>query len=196
VSPSAVEVAPPASSQSTDAPFKLSPTVLDALMNLDTLEATYLSSRQAKLDVAEVSLQLSAREETATKRMDVSQWSAYTSSQYGRSFPHSIVYHTALCCERQVKLLSRNLTMTVPRLFSAVLMGLIYGTLFYQLGLADFNSKLGLIQNAIMFVAVRHSAWEAEGEGRRLMRGAEGAQRGEGWLLTSPSLSAYLSAVL
>lgn len=134
-------------------PFKLSPAELASVTDLDLLleaneRSTYTKDRRALVAAA-----VASRSDLASKAMNVSSWSPYTKSQYGREFPHSTVRHTALCCQRQMKLIGRNLTMVIPRIFNAILMGFVYGTLFFQLQQSDFSSRLGIIQNAVMFMA-------------------------------------------
>ena len=54
---------------------------------------------------------------------------------------------------RQSKLFWRNKQVLKPRIFQAILMGVVYGTLFYQLALSDFSSKMGLLLYLTMFGA-------------------------------------------
>ena len=82
-----------------------------------------------------------------------SQWSAYSRDQYARPFPHSWAHHFHMAVTRQSKLFWRNKQVLAPRLFQAVLMGIVYGTLFYKLALSDFSSKMGLLLYLVMFGA-------------------------------------------
>jgi hypothetical protein len=115
-----------------DQPFKRSAAQIEALVDIEALEAHYLSSSHGVRSSELVSAHLVDRASLAARTMDPTTWSAYTRSQYGQQFPHSTAFHTALCCQRQVKLMGRNLTMVIPRIF---------------------NAKLGLIQNGVMFMA-------------------------------------------
>lgn len=45
------------------------------------------------------------------------------------------------------------MTMIIPRLFNAVIVGFVYSTLFFQLSEDDYASKYGLILNALMLCA-------------------------------------------
>jgi len=137
----------------TGIPFKLTPDELASLQDIYSLSERASSSHAAETLRGEVTLMQSQGEELSSRYMDVSKWSPFTHRQYGRQFPHSTLYHTALCSARQVKLISRQLTMIVPRLINAILMGFVYGTLFFQLSEDDFSSRLGLIQNAVMFIS-------------------------------------------
>ena len=144
------------SSSDPNEPFKRSPSQLELLSSVDEIEALYLASQHGDRVNSAVESHLASRHKVAERTMDKSNWSPYTLSQYGQRFPHSTMYHTALCCQRQTKLLTRNLAMVIPRIFSAIVMGLVYGLLFFDLATNDFASKLGLIQNAVMFVAFQN----------------------------------------
>ena len=137
----------------SDQPFKRTPEQLEHLQDVAEVEAKYRASKYGQRQEQSVQQTIENRMETAERTMNVSKWSPYTKTQYGQQFPHSTLRHTALCSQRQVKLLSRNLTMVVPRTANAVIMGLVYGTLFWQLSDSDFSSKLGLLENAVMFMA-------------------------------------------
>ena len=144
------------SSVAAGSPFKLSPATLANVTDLDLLlaanERSVYTTRRREL----VAQAVASRADLAARSMNVESWSPYTKSQYGQQFPHSTLRHTALCCQRQVKLIGRNLTMVVPRIVNAILMGFVYGTLFFQLQQSDFSSRLGIIQNSVMFM-VRHT---------------------------------------
>jgi hypothetical protein len=60
------------------------------------------------------------------------QWSAYTRASYAQSTPHSASRHMSLCWSRQWKLFVRAVTIMVPRMAKAFLIGLCYGLLFFQ----------------------------------------------------------------
>jgi ABC-type multidrug transport system ATPase subunit len=141
------------SSNSGPSPYKLSPEKLSSISDLSQLLSVNEKHVSTSIRRAHVSDALSNKESISSRTMVPANWSSYTRSQYGQEFPHSTLKHTALSCSRQSKLLSRNLTMVVPRIFNSILMGLVYGTLFYQLKQADFASRLGIIQNAVMFMA-------------------------------------------
>ena len=82
-----------------------------------------------------------------------STWSPFSRDQYARPFPHSWAHHFSLAVTRQSKLFWRNKQVLTPRVFQAVLMGIVYGTLFYKLALSDFGSKMGLLLYLTMFGA-------------------------------------------
>lgn len=88
--------------------------------------------------------------EKAVQPLDPSAWSAYTRAQYGQAFPHSSLKHTRLNLQRQHKLTVRNKTMVPPRIAQALVLGLVFGTLFVQLAYDKFADRMGLILCCIM----------------------------------------------
>jgi ABC-type multidrug transport system ATPase subunit len=104
------------------------------------LHARYLASPWSGMMQTEMNLAASKY-----KEFDVSTWGAYTRAQYGQRFPHSSAKHTWLSMGRQFKLTRRNRTMIPPRIAQAIIMGLVIGSLFYQLGKDKFGDKMGLL---------------------------------------------------
>lgn len=142
-------------SSSSNNPFVLSPARLDLFEHVEDLDQHCKSSSNTfhLKRISEVNESLKLRSQHSETLMVPSKWQTYTQAQYGSKFPHSKMFHTRLCLEREYKLMTRNLPMVIPRIFSAILMGFIYGTLFWQLSSDDFSSKMGLMQSAIMFIA-------------------------------------------
>jgi hypothetical protein len=121
-----------AASNSSDQPFKRTPEQLEQLQDVHDVEEKYRASKHGQRQAQSVQQTIEHRMETAERTMNVARWSPYTKTQYGQRFPHSTMKHTVLCSQRQVKLLSRNLTMVIPRTANAVIMGLVYGTVGSQ----------------------------------------------------------------
>jgi len=86
----------------------------------------------------------------AATPLDSANWSAYNRASYGSRFPHSTMRHMRLNLKRQWQLTSRNRTMIPPRMFQAIFSGLVFGSLFVQLGYAKFSDKMGLLLYIVM----------------------------------------------
>jgi len=84
---------------------------------------------------------------------DKSGSSSYTHAQFRRKYVRSIWTHTKLNLWRQWTLLKRDPTFYGPRLFQAIFMGLVLGSLFWNLPLSDFYDRIGLLVFAPMFLA-------------------------------------------
>jgi len=83
--------------------------------------------------------------------LEPSKWSPYTRAAYSTGNAHSFWHHMGLTLHRQARLMVRNRTMVIPRLFQSCLMGFIFGTVFIQLPVTDFTNKMGLLLYVIMF---------------------------------------------
>ena len=85
--------------------------------------------------------------------LEPSSWIPFTKQQFAADHPHSAYHHLRLCMSRQRKLTVRNKQVFMPRFFQAVLVGVIFGTLFYQLDPSDYNSRFGVTLYVVMFTA-------------------------------------------
>jgi hypothetical protein len=86
--------------------------------------------------------------------LDPKQWSHYTRASFGQPTPHPPMRHMALCWSRQFKLFIRAVTIMIPRMAKAFLIGLCYGLLFFQLSDAQFAEKLAVVMYAGIFAAM------------------------------------------
>jgi len=78
------------------------------------------------------------------------QWSPYTLKQFCAKYPHSFWRHLAYNLSRQRKLVTRNKALAPPRLFQAMLIGFVLGTLFMNLGADEYPARFGLILYMLM----------------------------------------------
>ena len=85
--------------------------------------------------------------------LDPAGWSDFSKRQYAQPYPHSWSRHFHMAVTRQAKLFWRNKQVLVPRLFQSILMGVVYGTLFYKLASGDYQSKMGLLLYLVMYGA-------------------------------------------
>ena len=85
--------------------------------------------------------------------LEPTQWLPFTQRQFAQDQPHSAWHHFKLSLSRQKKLTGRNRQVFMPRFFQAVLVGIIFGTLFYQLDPADYNSRFGVTLYVCMYTA-------------------------------------------
>jgi len=79
--------------------------------------------------------------------------SAFTQRQLFSAFVGSLWHHTRVCLWRQWAFMARSPEFVIPRLGQSVVMGLVMGSLFWQLGTGanDFSPRLGLILFALLF---------------------------------------------
>jgi len=132
-------------SSSSFAPMYHSRAQASPVYGSEELEARYKASRFFAAMQTEVSLA-----EKNVAPLDASKWSPYTRVSYGSRYPHSVLKHMGYSLSRQWKLTIRDRTMIPPRIVQAVLMGLIFGSLFVQLGYAKFADRMGLLLYVIM----------------------------------------------
>ena len=111
----------------------------------DELFARYKSSPHYARLRAECSLA-----ESSVAPLNPASWNAYTRATYTQRYPHSVARHTALNLSRQYKLTARNKTMVPPRMAQAVIMGVVFGTLFIQLAYDKFADRMGLLLYVVM----------------------------------------------
>ena len=98
-----------------------------------------------------VALKLNSAEER--NALEPSRWIPFTKQQFAQDNPHSAWHHFRLSLQRQRMLTVRNKQVFMPRFFQAVLVGVIFGTLFYQLDPSDYNSRFGVTLYVVMFTA-------------------------------------------
>ncbi|CAM9749661.1 unnamed protein product, partial [Ectocarpus fasciculatus] len=82
--------------------------------------------------------------------LDEAPWPAL----YQRRYPKSWWYHQKLCFEKKSMLMLRDKPYMKSQIMSALVMGLIVGSIFYDLGLDDANAKFGLIFFALLFLSM------------------------------------------
>lgn len=111
----------------------------------DELFARYKASQHYARLRAECSLA-----ESQVQALDPTGWNAYTRATYMQRYPHSVLRHTSLNLSRQYKLTARNKTMVPPRMAQAVIMGIVFGTLFIQLAYDKFADRMGLLLYVVM----------------------------------------------
>jgi hypothetical protein len=88
-------------------------------------------------------------------------------AQYGRAYVHAAGTHALSLLHRQVHLLSANSLFLGFRFFSAVLMGIVFGALYFQGDINDGLNKYGLFLNCVMqllFVNIAEMSGAAEGK--------------------------------
>jgi len=81
--------------------------------------------------------------------------SAFTQRQLFSALAGSLWHHTRVCLWRQWAFMSRSPEFVVPRLMQSIVMGLVMGSLFWQLGTGpnDFSPRIGLILFVLIFAA-------------------------------------------
>jgi len=79
--------------------------------------------------------------------------SAFTTAQYYQRQSWSVWHHTRTCLHRQWQFMSRSPTFIVPRVVQSVVMGLVAGSLFYQLDPSLFAARYGLILFSLTFLS-------------------------------------------
>ena len=127
---------------------KVSPALETADMVQRYRQSTYYTQLMMEADAARQLVQTDSR-----YSLDPSRWSDFSKRQYAQPFPHSWPRHFHMAVTRQGKLFWRNKQVLMPRIFQAVLMGIVYGTLFYKLAIGDYQSKMGLLMYLTMFGA-------------------------------------------
>jgi len=86
--------------------------------------------------------------------------SAFTLAQFYSPYSHSLWTHTLANLRRQELILLRNKAFIIPGLVQAAVMGLIFGSLFWQLstGVKDFSARIGLALFTLTFVSFANMA--------------------------------------
>ena len=79
--------------------------------------------------------------------------SHYTTKQYGAEFSLSWSAHTRLNVERQWRLLIRNPIFLGSKVMQSVFMGLILGSIFYDLDLTEANTRIGCLLFGIIHLS-------------------------------------------
>ncbi|CAM9251648.1 unnamed protein product, partial [Laminaria digitata] len=82
--------------------------------------------------------------------LDGTKWDAVHRHRY----PKSWWYHMKLCLQKKHMLLMRDTAYIKSQIMSALVMGLIVGSIFYDLDLDDANAKFGLIFFSLFFLAM------------------------------------------
>ena len=65
-------------------------------------------------------------------------------AQFGKRVAHSATHHMALLVRRQAKVVMRNPAVSFGRVFQFVVLGAIFGSIYYKLALDDFVTKISL----------------------------------------------------
>jgi ABC-type multidrug transport system ATPase subunit/ABC-type multidrug transport system permease subunit len=79
--------------------------------------------------------------------------SKYTTKQYGQDHSLSWSAHTRLNVERQWRLLIRNPIFLGSKILQSVFMGLILGSIFYDLDLTEANTRIGCLLFGIIHLS-------------------------------------------
>ncbi|CAM9790102.1 unnamed protein product, partial [Ectocarpus sp. 12 AP-2014] len=85
---------------------------------------------------------------------DDAAWPAVHRQRY----PKSWWYHQKLCFTKKSMLMLRDKAFIKSQVYSALFMGLIVGSIFYDLDLDDANAKFGLIFFALLYLALEGMA--------------------------------------
>ena len=101
---------------------KLSP----ALETLDMVQRYRQSSYYKELMMEAESSQRLVQSDSRFS-LEPSHWSDFSKRQYAQPFPHSWPRHFHMAVTRQTKLFWRNKQVLMPRIFQAILMGIVYG---------------------------------------------------------------------
>jgi ABC-type multidrug transport system ATPase subunit/ABC-type multidrug transport system permease subunit len=124
-----------------------------ALETPDIVSRWQASSSRTEL-MTEYGASLKAISADQTKYgLDPHNWSQFSKNQFAKPYPHSSLTHFSMAITRQTKLFIRNKQVLIPRLIQAILMGIIYGTLFQSLEYDDYASKFGLLMYLVMYGA-------------------------------------------
>ena len=107
--------------------------------------------------------ELDTRNDVATEKRaeaDKKPKSAFTQAQFYQRQSWSTWYHTRLCLKRQLMFMTRSPEFVIPRIGQAIFLGLVMGSLFWQLGSsdADYPSRYGLILFALINIAFANMA--------------------------------------
>jgi len=133
---------------------KLAPTVA-VRTNNESMVAAYRSSPWFANQQVEIDKVIRSREggnSLQIVKQQAASASHYTREQFSRLYARPFLSHTASSLRRQFVLLSRD-SQTIPaRLFSAILVAVILGSLFLRLGTSqsDTYSKFGMILFALL----------------------------------------------
>eukprot|EP00903_Cladosiphon_okamuranus_P018818 g17309.t1 len=73
---------------------------------------------------------------------------------YRKKYPGSWWYHLKLCYNKKQMLLLRDKAYLKSQIVGAVVMGLIVGSIFFDLGLRDANAKFGLIFFSLLYLSM------------------------------------------
>ena len=128
------------------------------LLGSPALETAVIVDRwRRSADYADLStssaVALKVNQADAKNALEPSHWIPFTKKQFAQDNPHSASQHLKLSLARQRLLTVRNKQVFMPRFFQAVLVGIIFGTLFYQLDPSDYNSRFGVTLYVVMFTA-------------------------------------------
>ncbi|CAM9737972.1 unnamed protein product [Ascophyllum nodosum] len=93
---------------------------------------------------------LEKQELSGPEELDGTEWPSVFTEKYPRSW----FYHLALCFRKKYSLMRKNKAYVRSQMFSAIIMGIIMGTIFYDLGLEDANAKFGLIFFSLFFLSM------------------------------------------
>ena len=104
-------------------------------------------------------IEISARKEALHERAMADAKlppSDFTRAQFFQQQSRSLYHHTQTCLWRQWQFMLRSTTFVGPRLFQALFMGLVAGSLFGGIGtgLSDFSPRLGLIVFSMIFISL------------------------------------------
>ena len=102
---------------------------------------------------AESAIALKQNQADTKNALEPSSWISFTKKQFASDFPHTRYQHLRMSLHRQRLLTVRNKQVFMPRFFQAVLVGVIFGTLFYQLDPSDYNSRFGVTLYVVMYTA-------------------------------------------
>eukprot|EP01138_Halocafeteria_seosinensis_P011553 gb/GECG01011802.1/.p1 GENE.gb/GECG01011802.1/~~gb/GECG01011802.1/.p1 ORF type:complete len:288 (+),score=14.69 gb/GECG01011802.1/:1-864(+) len=86
------------------------------------------------------------------ERPAMKESNGFLEQQYEHEYPHSWFHLVSSCIQRQVKLTVRNIQLYGFRLVRAAIVGLILGSLFWNLGIEEFGLKLGVLTFSIIFL--------------------------------------------
>eukprot|EP00752_Nemacystus_decipiens_P004290 g3919.t1 len=73
---------------------------------------------------------------------------------YQKKYPKSWWYHLKLCVDKKQMLLLRDKPYIKSQVVGAIVMGLIVGTIFFDLDLDDANAKFGLIFFSLLYLSM------------------------------------------
>ncbi|CAM9975163.1 unnamed protein product [Scytosiphon promiscuus] len=91
-----------------------------------------------------------AEELSTAGSLDNTEWP----SVFQQRYPNSWWYHLKLCINKTLMLLLRDKSFVKSQILSALLMGVIVGSIFYDLDLDDANAKFGLIFLSMLYLAM------------------------------------------
>ncbi|CAM9674100.1 unnamed protein product, partial [Scytosiphon promiscuus] len=91
-----------------------------------------------------------AQELAGAGKLDKAEWPVV----YTKKYPQSWQYHLKLCLKKKRTLLSRDKSYVKSQIGSALVMGLMVGSIFFDLGLEDANAKFGLIFLSMLYLSM------------------------------------------